>query len=118
MNTFPNQVLTEQADKKDLNDAYHQKLADNERLAEERTAKKRAKRLKKKQNKKMKKGQTKKEESSSEEEEDEDEEEEKDNKEKKIETEEADTNKNWIVFIGESLSSDQANVDFKVQEQL
>ena len=57
MNTFPNQVLTEQADKKDLNDAYHQKLADNERLAEERTAKKRAKRLKKKQNKKMKKGQ-------------------------------------------------------------
>ena len=80
------QVLTEQADKRDLNDAYHQKLAENERLAEERTAKKRAKRLKKKQNKKPKKGQ-KKESSSSEEEDEEEEEKEADGSERQQEVE-------------------------------
>ena len=58
-------VLTGRKEKDDLNDAYHQKLAENQRLADEKTAKKRAKRQKKKQNSKKRK-ETKKKESSSE----------------------------------------------------
>lgn len=42
--------LGRRKDRDDMNDAYHQKLEENEKAAEERTAKKRAKRLKKKQN--------------------------------------------------------------------
>ena len=42
--------LGRRKDRDDMNDAYHQKLEENEKAAEERTAKKRAKRQKKKQN--------------------------------------------------------------------
>merc|ERR1719361_3382231 len=38
-------------DKLDMNEAYHLKIEENEKSADERTAKKRQKRLKKKQNK-------------------------------------------------------------------
>merc|ERR1711997_1308600 len=43
--------LGRRKDKLDMNDAYHQKIEENEKAANERTAKKREKRLKKKQNK-------------------------------------------------------------------
>ena len=46
--------LGKRKDRDDMNEAYHIKLAENEKAAEERTAKKRAKRLKKKQNAKSK----------------------------------------------------------------
>jgi len=52
-------VLNEKKTKDEMNEEYHAKLDENERLAEEKTAKKRAKRLKKKANKK-KKGNAKK----------------------------------------------------------
>lgn len=42
--------LGKRKDRDDMNEAYHQKLEENEKAAEERTAKKRAKRQKKKQN--------------------------------------------------------------------
>ncbi len=48
-------VLSGRKEKDDLNEAYHQKLAENERVAEERTAKKRQKRKKKKEAAKRKK---------------------------------------------------------------
>merc|ERR1712241_185625 len=41
--------LGKRKDRDDMNEAYHIKLAENEKAAEDRTAKKRAKRLKKKQ---------------------------------------------------------------------
>ena len=53
-------VLSAKKEKEDLNDAYHQKLAENERLAEERTAKKRQKRQKKKEAAKKKRQEVKK----------------------------------------------------------
>merc|ERR1711976_49062 len=69
-------VLDDMKTKDELNEAYHAKLEENEREAEERTAKKRAKRQKKKakqkQNKKAKKGQPKCEDSKKSESEDED----------------------------------------------
>ena len=69
-------VLDDMKTKDELNEAYHAKLEENERVAEERTAKKRAKRQKKKakqkQNKKAKKGQPKSEDSKKSESEDED----------------------------------------------
>jgi len=49
-------ILNEQNSKDELNEEYHAKLAENERIAEERTAKKRAKRQKKRDNKKKNKG--------------------------------------------------------------
>lgn len=61
-------VLTGRKEKDDLNDAYHQKLAENERLAEEKTAKKRAKRQKKKKKNNSKKQKEEKKEEESEEE--------------------------------------------------
>ena len=42
--------LGKRKDRDDMNEAYHQKLEENEKAAEEKTAKKRAKRQKKKQN--------------------------------------------------------------------
>lgn len=42
-------VMNEMKTAEELNEAYHAKLQENERMAEERTAKKREKRLKKKQ---------------------------------------------------------------------
>lgn len=66
-------VMNEMKTAEELNEAYHAKLAENERMAEERTAKKRAKRLKKKgkggKNKKAKKVEDKSESESEEEEE-------------------------------------------------
>jgi len=53
--TLRQNVLGAQKEKRDLNDAYHQKLAENERAAEERTAKKRNKRMKKKEKAKKRK---------------------------------------------------------------
>ncbi len=53
-------VLSARKEKDDLNDAYHQKLAENERVAEERTAKKRGKRNKKKEAAKKRKAEAKK----------------------------------------------------------
>jgi len=50
-------VMDERKSKEDLNEAYHAKLEENEREAEERTAKKRAKRQKKKEKKKNNKKQ-------------------------------------------------------------
>ena len=42
--------LGKRKDRDDMNEAYHQKLEENKKSAEEKTSKKRAKRLKKKQN--------------------------------------------------------------------
>ena len=49
------EYLNKQSDKSDLDDEYHQKLEDNKKAAEERTAKKRAKRQRAKQKAKLKK---------------------------------------------------------------
>lgn len=69
-------VLSIRKDKEDLNEAYHVKLKENEKIAEERTAKKRDKRKKKrekqKQNKKKKPKMTDEKEASSAEEDSED----------------------------------------------
>ena len=46
--------LGKRKDRDDMNEAYHQKLEENEKAAEDRTSKKRAKRQKKKQNAKNK----------------------------------------------------------------
>uniref|UniRef100_T1J2K1 PRKR-interacting protein 1 n=1 Tax=Strigamia maritima TaxID=126957 RepID=T1J2K1_STRMM len=42
-------LITEKARRENLDDAYHNKLEENKRLADEKTAKKRAKRLRKKE---------------------------------------------------------------------
>lgn len=73
-------VLDDVKSKEELNEAFHAKLAENEREAEERTAKKRAKRQKKKdkqKNRKKTKKEEKKEESESEQESEEEENEDK-----------------------------------------
>ena len=77
------EFLNKQSDKVDLDEEYHQKLEDNKKAAEEKTAKKRAKKQRAKQKAKMKKmekakadGKDKEEEEESEEEEGGDEEEE------------------------------------------
>ncbi|XP_022117850.2 PRKR-interacting protein 1 homolog [Pieris rapae] len=46
--------IQEKSEKEKLDDAYHNRIEENKRRAEERTAKKRAKRLKRKQKTKMK----------------------------------------------------------------
>lgn len=58
--TLRMKVLGSQQEKDELNEAYHQKLDENERLSEERTAKKRQKRQKKKEAQKRKKLEQKK----------------------------------------------------------
>ena len=67
-------ILTARADRDELNEAYHLKLEENEKMAMERTEKKRKKRQKKKG--KKKKGEKEKEEKESSDDDDEDEEEE------------------------------------------
>jgi hypothetical protein len=60
------QVLTEQKEKKDLNEAFHLKLEENARMEEERGAKRRAKNQKRKAlKKKQRLGKGKKDESNS-----------------------------------------------------
>ncbi|XP_023339704.1 PRKR-interacting protein 1 homolog [Eurytemora carolleeae] len=82
-------ILTARADRDELNEAYHLKLEENEKLAMERTEKKRKKRQKKKG--KKKKGEKKKEEKESSDEDEDEEEEKEEEKEPSAESQNTNT---------------------------